>query len=449
MKDLRTEPGAYGLRSRTTRAAPPQAVIGLEAEFTLFINGRRRRPEDVFGDPSRLVRRRMIPRTGKSFQLPAGGAIYFDTGVIEVATPIVELEPGCCYRATRLLWEQIRCLRVELDHWARRHKCDCRLQGFSAHYNFSFPSTRKSQLRNATKLAYLLTHILPVPVILLATNRQSTAVGVRPRGNRIEVTGDFTPDPALMLATCVFIAAVMQTVLRWQDFRLRQLNRRGLPRMAPFRVRKHSSRRGWRVTSDSLGRNPFTADINAAIWKLRDGRILSLREIAAEISGPFRRQIRQISDSNTLEHIAGVFAGDARSLLDFGKRPDAYDDVGHTIDWGRRRMRRWARSKYERVIHRVIAGEPISIAQKRYQVARMNGWYEIEFREVGTKRRRTFNLDELVRLAGASKPASALRNRNYRKKRLLTKAKGKSGSASPPKRVSKTRRRSRATVARG
>jgi len=37
----------------------------------------------------------------------------------------------------------------------------------------------------------------------------------------------------------------------------------------------------------------------------------------------------------------------------------------------------------------------------------MNGWYEIEFREVGTKRRRTFNLDELVRLPAARKPAAA------------------------------------------
>ena len=202
MKDRLTERDAHGLRLRTLGATPPRAVIGLEAEFNLFVNGRRRRPEKVFGDPSRLVRRRMIPRTGKSFQLPAGGAIYFDTGVIEVATPIIELEPGCCYRAMRLLWEQIRYLRRELDHWAGRHKCHCTLQGFSAHYNFSFATARKSKLRNATKLAYLLAHILPVPVILLATNRQSSAVGVRPRGNRIEVTVDFTPDPALMLATC-------------------------------------------------------------------------------------------------------------------------------------------------------------------------------------------------------------------------------------------------------
>src|SRR6184192_4642359 len=420
MKDLETARSGRLFREHAARATPPRAVIGLEAEFNLLVNGRRRRPEKVFGDPSRLVRRRMIPRTGKSFQSPAGGAIYFDTGVIEVATPIVELEPGCCYRATRLLWEQIRYLRTELDHWAKRNRCECRLQGFSTHYNLSFPNARKSKFRNATKFAYLLAHILPVPVLLLAANRQSSAVGVRPRRTRIEVTADFTPDPALMLATCVFVAGAVQTVLRWENFGMRQLNRNGIPRITPFRLRKHSSRRGWRVTADSLGQNPFTADTNAPLWKLREGRTLSLRAIAAETLRPFRRRIRQISDSRTLEHIAAMFAGDARSLLDFAERPEAYDDVGRVIDWGRRRMRRWSRSKYEKIIHRVIAHEPMRIGQKRYRVERMNGWYQVDFREVGTRRHRTFNLDELVRLSVSKElcPAAACKRRPPRKKRV-------------------------------
>jgi hypothetical protein len=417
MKDLATEQGTGFFRERALAATPPRAVIGLEAEFNLYVNERRRRPEKVFGDPSRLVRKRMIPRTGKSFQLPAGGAIYFDTGVIEVATPIVELEPGCCYRATRSLWDQIRYLRTELDHWAKRHRCQCRLQGFSTHYNFSFPNARKSKLRNAAKLAYLLAHILPAPVLLLAANRQSSAVGVRPRKTRVEVTADFTPDPALMLATCAFVAGTLETVLRWEDFGLRHLNRNGIPRITPFRLRRHSSRRGWRVTADSLAQNPFTADTNAPLWKLRDGRILSLRAIAAETLSPFRRRIRQISDSSTLEHIAAVFAGNARSLLDFPARPEAYDDVGRAIDWGRRRMRRWSRSKYEKIIHRVIAREPMRIGQKRYRVDRMNGWYQVDCREVGTRRRRTFNLDELVQMSAAKKlAATASSKRNTAKK---------------------------------
>ena len=406
MKDRRTASGTRVFRERAQITAPPRAVIGLEAEFNLIVDGRRRRPEKVFGDPSRLVRRRMIPRTGKSFQLPAGGAIYFDTGVIEVATPIVELEPGCCYRATRLLWEQIRYLRLELDHWQKRHRCNCRLQGFSAHYNLSFPRTRRSKLRNSTKLAYLLAHVLPVPVTLLATNRQSSAVGVRPRGNRIEVTVDFTPDPALMLGTCAFIAGVVQTVVRWEDFGLRQLARHGVPRIMPFRLRKHSSRRGWRITADSLGRNPFASDINAPLWKVRDGRMVSLRDVAGEILTLFHRRIQQFSDFRTLEHISAVFDGNARSLLDFETRPNGYDDVGRTIDWGRRRMRRLSRSKYEKIIHRVISHEPVRIGQKRYRVDRMNGWYQVDCRELGTKRRRTFTLDELVQMSAAKKRAA-------------------------------------------
>src|SRR4029077_15872999 len=207
-----------------------------------------------------------------------------------------------------------------------------------------------------------------------------------------------------------------------EEFGLRQLNRHGIPRITPFRLRKHSSRRGWRVTPDSLGRSPFNADINAPLWKLRDGRVLSLRAIATEILRPFRGRIRQISDNSTLEHIAAVFAGDARSLLDFERRPDTYDDVGRAVDWGRRRNRRWTRSRYEKIIHRVIARELMRVGQKRYRVARMNGWYQVDFREVGTNRHRTFNLDELVQLTAAKQSArAASRKRKTAKKRRASK----------------------------
>ena len=402
MKDPKTNlRGAHVDR----HTAPPRPVIGLEAEFTLFVNDVKRTPEKVFGTPRNLIRQRMIPRIGRSFQLPAGGAIYFDTGVIEVATPIIEVGPGCCYRATRLLWEQIRYVRRELDAWSKRNNCSARLQGFSTHYNFSFPAQRKSGRRNASKLAYLLAHILPAPVALLATNRKSTAVGVRPRGSRLEITTDFTPDAALMLAACGFIAGAVEGAMRWDDYALDQIAAHGIPRPRPLRLRKHSSRRGWRVLASSLQHNPFTCAPNEPIWKLRDGRTLSLREVAAETMRPFRREIRRLSDAPTLEHVEAIFAGDARSLLDFEDRPGAYDDAGHGIDWNRRRMRHWRRSEYEEVIHRVIARTPLRIDGKRYTVQRMQGWYEIVFREAKTGARRVFNLDELVKLARKKKRA--------------------------------------------
>lgn len=382
---------------------PPRPVIGLEAEFTLFVNDVKRRPEDVFGTPANLIGQPMVPRTGKSFQLPSGGAIYFDTGVIEVATPIIELGPGCCYRATRLLWEQIRYVRRELDDWSVRNNCRCRLQGFSTHYNFSFPAERASRARTSSKLAFLLMHILPIPGFLLAANKKSSAIGLRPRGTRLEVTADFTPDAALMLATCAFIAGLVEGVLHWDHYGLNQIAKHNMPRVTPLRIRKHSSRKGWRVVRSSFGHDPFNTDPGAPIWKLRDGRVLSMRDIAAETLKPFRDEVRRLSDAATLEHVEAVFAGDARSLLDFPDRPAAYDDAGHGIDWNRRRMRHWPRSAYEKVIHRVLAHEPIRVGGKRYRVQRMQGWYEMVFREAKTGAQRVFNLDDLVRLTRAEK----------------------------------------------
>jgi hypothetical protein len=392
-----------GTRHIDKHPPPPRPVIGLEAEFTLLVNDVKRRPEDVFGTPANLIGQPMIPRTGKSFQLPSGGAIYFDTGVIEVATPIIELGPGCCYRATRLLWEQIRYVRQELDEWSVRNNCRCRLQGFSTHYNFSFPAERASRARTSSKLAFLLMHILPIPGLLLAANKKSSAIGLRPRGTRLEVTADFTPDAALMLATCAFIAGLVEGVLHWDHYALEQIAKHNIPRVTPLRIRKHSSRKGWRVVRSSFQHDPFNTDPGAPIWKLRDGRVLSMRDIAAETLKPFRDEVRRFSDAATLEHVEAVFAGDARSLLDFPDRPSAYDDAGHGIDWNRRRMRHWPRSAYEKVIHRVLAHEPIRVGGKRYRVQRMQGWYEMVFREAKTGAQRVFNLDDLVRLTRTKK----------------------------------------------
>jgi len=395
-------------KTQTTRYArlhrpPPRAVIGLEAEFKLFVNDVHRRPEEVFGTPQQLVREQMLPRTGRSFQLPAGGAIYFDTGVIEVATPIVELEPGCCFRATRLLWEQICYVRAELDRWSVRNDCSARLQGFSTHYNVSFRAGKNALEQTAHQFGYLLVHILSAPLMLLAANRKSSAIGVRPRGNRIEVTADFTPDAALTLAACAFLAGVAETARSWSSYDVGQLAEQGIPRLVPFGLQKHSSRKGWRVLARSLAHDPFTSDPNATQWKLRDARTLSLREIAAETLRPFRREIRRLSDLATLRHIEAVFRGDARSLLDFPTRPKAYDDAGRAFDWNRRRVRHWPRSAYERVIHRVIAREPIHIGGKRYVAQRLQGWYEVVCRESKTGRRRVFTLDEFAKWAATHK----------------------------------------------
>src|SRR5213082_498160 len=141
------------------------AAIGMEAEFAVVVDGVQVKPENIFGSPRRIIREKMMHRKGRSYHLPTGGAVYFDTGVIEVATPVIEIERGCAARAGRSLWEAILCVRGELDAWEERTGREVRLIGFSTHYNISFelPRHREGKSRTVQKLALLLSYILPVP----------------------------------------------------------------------------------------------------------------------------------------------------------------------------------------------------------------------------------------------------------------------------------------------
>src|SRR3954470_4967959 len=386
-------------RRQPSLAEPgPVAVVGMESEFTLYVQEEKRLPEHDFRNPQAIVRERMIPRTGKSFHLPSGGALYFDTGVIEVATPIIEVEQGCAVRAVRSLWEQIGFLRAELDAWETRESATARLEGFSTHYNISAPKLPHLDAAGMRRLALLLTYLLPAPVMLLAANRLSTGIGVRPREERIEVTADFTPDPNLMAATATLIFGMVQEVALWPSHGLGELERRGFPVICGFKPRRHTSRKGFLARHDCYPKSPFTTDPNAPVWSTRDGRELSLREIALAIARPFRRSMRQFADASAVPYVFSVLGGRARSLLDFPERPSRYQDAGRVIDWRRRHhIETLSRSKYERVIQRIITHKPIAVGTQRFRPERMQGWYEVVFRDVATGRRRFFNLDDLVR----------------------------------------------------
>jgi hypothetical protein len=376
------------------------AATGMEAELELWIGGRRRRPEEVFGDPTAFIRGELMHRRGTSYHLPTGAAIYFDTGVIEVATPAIEIERGAAARAGRLLWESIRFIRRELDDWERHSGEQARLVGFSMHYNVSFelPPAAQGRQRTLRKLALLLTYILPFPVMLLATNRRSsTGVGVRPRGNRLEVTVDFTPEPALSIATGSLILGIVRAVMRWPSYDLSMLERMEIPVVAGFVPAKHASRQGWVAHLSCFPANPFTCDVDEPTWPLRDGRRISLRELAGTIAHRFWPSIRRLAGPFSLRLIGGVIRGRAPSLLELPDRPPAYEDVGRLCTWDDLFPERLlSRSRYEQVLVRAVSGQRLRLGRHWYTPANVRGWSQVVFRrDDGTTH--VFPLDFLVR----------------------------------------------------
>jgi hypothetical protein len=394
--------GGGGAGGRATRAAQERlqlAAIGMEAEFELYLDGVLVKPEDAFGSPRAFIRGPLMHRTGTSYHLPTGGVVYFDTGVIELATPVIEIERGCAARAGRSLWESIRFVRRELDGWERRTRRHARLAGFSAHYNISFelPPERRGRRRTVEKLALLLAYILPVPVMLLATNRRSTGVGVRPRGDRVEITVDFTPSAELMIATGTLITGIVRAVMGWSSFELSQLERRGLPVLKGYEPMPHTTRKGWLARWDCYPANPFEADIDRDLWSTTAGEETSLRGMGARITRAFWRSIRRLSDPFTFRLIGSVMRGHAPSLLELEDRPPEYDDVGRLCDWDDLfPPNQLERSRYERVLTHAIAGHRLRIDGEWLKPVGMKGWSQVVFRKEGERARRFFSIDYLL-----------------------------------------------------
>ncbi len=362
------------------------AAVGLEAELSLVVDGEPATPERVFGSPRAFIRGQLLHRVGTSFQLPTGAAVYFDTGVIEVATPLIELERGCIARAGRSLWESICFIRGELDEWEQRTGRIARLVGFSTHYNVSIDrGSPSANTRRLDALAKLLTYVLPPAVMLLATNRKSTGVGVRPRGDRIEVTADFTPDPTLMVAAGCLITGIIREMAGWPSFTLAELRRRGLPHIRGFRPMAHTSRKGWLARYDCYPTNPFAGDPN------------ELRRVALQIFRYFRWPIARVADPFSLRLIQAVLTGRSPSFLDADERPAEYDDVGHLCMWEPFYSDvLQERSRLERIVMHALSGDKLRIDGANYTPTGMQGWSRIVFRRDEDGKRRVVPLEDLL-----------------------------------------------------
>src|ERR1051325_11009813 len=80
--DLKSELDSELRRSRRNWLEMP--AIGMESEFNVWLDEGEINPEPYWKHPSAFIDRPLLSREKSSLQLPTGGAVYFDRGVIEV-----------------------------------------------------------------------------------------------------------------------------------------------------------------------------------------------------------------------------------------------------------------------------------------------------------------------------------------------------------------------------
>jgi hypothetical protein len=326
----------HRLRRRLARETLQMPVIGMESEFNVWLDEVEINPEPYWKHPRAFIDAPLLHREKTSSHMPTGGAVYFDRGVIEVVTPVIELASHATARMVRNLWEQIQFVRDQLTNWETKTGHTVRLKAYSSHYNITYdvPKSKQSASRNEKKLAWLLAHILPVPMMLVGANRRSTGIGVRPRGGRIEVTSDFTPDPGLMVATATLVVGIVRDVMSWPSYDLSLLRDLPVPIIDGVIPGKHTTRKGWLTKDFHYPQSPFTADIDAPVWTTQFGGKRSLRQIGRDVAWFFRHSIRRYSDPFSFRLLFAVLEGRATSMLELDDRPKAYEDVGRLCQWG-------------------------------------------------------------------------------------------------------------------
>ena len=379
---------------------PRLPAIVLVSFFNLILIGYKTTPEEVFGTPRTFIKELSMHRVGTSYHLPTGGVVYFDTGALEVVTPMIEIDKECPERAVRSLWEGINKILEGLDDWEAESNNTTRLEGFSIHYNISFDPQITVSDNNKTieKLALLLTYILPIPTMVLSANRESSGVGVRPRGNRVEVTVDFVHNPSLICATAGFITGVVREVMMWSSYELDMLEKHGIPVVADFVPAKSSTRIGWAARTDSYGEESLTRNIDECSWEVTNaGSKHSLREIAHEIHELFSESIEEVSSSSSFSLISNIFAGHEKSLLSLDNRPKEYEDVGRFFKCSDINEKdELSRSKYEEIFKNAVMKRELNIEDETYVPIATKGWGNVVFFRKSDSAEVVFDIDFLA-----------------------------------------------------
>ena len=168
---------------------PALAAIGLEAEFSVVVDGQTAKPEHVFGSPT-THRARPDDASHRPILPSANGRRDLLRHRRDRDRHAVDRDRARLRRSRRSLTlgkHSLSAPRARRVGSASRVG-PCNWSG-SARTTTSRSRSRAHERgaeRSVGKLAKLLTHIVPIPMMLLAANRRSTGIGVRPRGDRVE-----------------------------------------------------------------------------------------------------------------------------------------------------------------------------------------------------------------------------------------------------------------------
>ncbi len=197
-----------------------KTLMGIENEFKLMRRGIAQDSQST-AYFRQIVEQFPIPFYQKSpscVRLATGGSFYVDGNEPEVTTAPFQLEPGAAIGLASNLALNINCVLEGLRKVNEQEKRgmilpgSLYLQGYSAHYSFTFPHLSQ----RTPEVASLLAQTVNPALQLLLENRKSGGLMFRNRENgRLEICGDYIPAVDDAIAAVAFQSAMLYKIDRW------------------------------------------------------------------------------------------------------------------------------------------------------------------------------------------------------------------------------------------
>ncbi len=234
-------------------------------------------------------------RSDNCVRLATGGSFYIDGSEPEVTTAPFYVEPGAVTGLASNLYLNLNPVLAALQK-INGENGKLYLQGYSAHFSFTFPaiSSRTAQV------AHLLATTANPAIQLFIENRKSSGVMFRHRANgRLEICGDYVPGLENLVSAVAFQATLLSTIDHWlsEGASLDDVKHQLRYSLPPEQVRSCRLRRGYLLPTPEV---------------IQQGR-RALLEMHDGWDG--RTAARQLSVQELLEHLYQLCEPAAETIL--------------------------------------------------------------------------------------------------------------------------------------
>jgi len=269
-----------------------KVIMGIENEFTLLDTGGNPLNGSLyFSEILKEVDAPCFTKSTTCARLATGGSFYVDEENPEITTsPFLLKEDGITALAENLFLQQGVILEA-LHRYNQRTRSGLYLNGYSAHYNFTFPEIAK---RNS-EVCYLLAQTVNPALQLFLENRHSSGVMYRYREHgRLEICADYIPQKEDVITALAFQVAMLGTIDDW------------LAKKSYAEIRE--------ILGYTLLKTPQETNT-------REGYILRTPEVINKGRNALLRvedskgRTRKVTAQNLLEHYFGLFEEVAQEIL--------------------------------------------------------------------------------------------------------------------------------------